>query len=186
MIKNHPHGYFIVKWTSNAYTLQEKYKCHAFDPPVIIPEGELVCPAKFMTPTIKTSHWYHKPNEAIPVMVKLKQVVMPLIELIQYKNTSNKLPSRYKGYADMNPHLLYVHNHQVILEKIEAIENLTMMNMWKKKINTMLIVMNLILMKINNSYFIFNLFWTPPGGTALIARKTPTNVISSVSLPEHI
>ena len=41
--------YYIVKWTVNAYILQEKYKCHAFDPPVIIPEGELVCPAKFMT-----------------------------------------------------------------------------------------------------------------------------------------
>ena len=43
------HGYYIVKWTGNKYTLQEKYKCNAFNPPVIIPEGELVCPAKFMT-----------------------------------------------------------------------------------------------------------------------------------------
>ena len=24
------HGYYIVKWTGNAYTLQGKYKCHAF------------------------------------------------------------------------------------------------------------------------------------------------------------
>ena len=73
------HGYYIVKWTGNAYTLMEKYECHAFNPPVIIPEGELVCPAKFMTPMKKTSHWYHKLNKAIPVMVKLKQVVIPLI-----------------------------------------------------------------------------------------------------------
>ena len=51
-----PHGYYIVKWTGNAYNLQEKYQCHAFDPPVIIPEGELVCPSKFMTTMIKTSH----------------------------------------------------------------------------------------------------------------------------------
>ena len=58
--------------------------------------------------------------------------------------------------------------------------------MWKKKITTMLIVMNLILMPINNSYYIFNLFWTTTGGTALIAFKTPTNVISAVSLLEHI
>ena len=50
------HGYYIVKWTGNAYTLQEKYKSHAFDPPVIIPEGELVCSANFMNPVIKTSH----------------------------------------------------------------------------------------------------------------------------------
>ena len=47
------HGYYIVKWTGNAYTLQEKYKCHAFNPPVIIPEVELVCPSKFMTPMKK-------------------------------------------------------------------------------------------------------------------------------------
>ena len=31
------HGYFIGKWTGNAYTLQEKYKCHVFNPPVIFP-----------------------------------------------------------------------------------------------------------------------------------------------------
>ena len=41
-------------------------------------------------------------------------------------------------------------------------------------------------MPINNSYYIFNLFWTTTGGTAIIAFKTPTNVISSVSLLEHI
>ena len=70
-----------------------------------------------MTPMIKTSHWYHGPNEAIPVMVKLKQVVMPLIELIQDKNTTYKLPLRYKGYADMNPRLLSVHDHLVVSEK---------------------------------------------------------------------
>ena len=57
-------------------------------------------------------------------MVKLKEVVMPLIELIQDKNTTNKLPLHYKGYADMNPCLLSVHDHQVILEKIEAREKL--------------------------------------------------------------
>ena len=47
------HVYYIVKWTGIAYNLQEKYKSHAFDPPVIITEGELVCPAKFMTPIKK-------------------------------------------------------------------------------------------------------------------------------------
>ena len=118
------HGYYIVKWTGNAYTPQEKYKCHAFNPPVIIPESELVFPAKFMTPMKKTSHWYHKTNKAIPVMVKLKQVVMPLIKLIQENNTTNKLPLCYKGYAEMNPCLLSVRNNQVILKKIEARESL--------------------------------------------------------------
>ena len=35
------HVYYIVKWTGNAYTLQEKYKYHAFNPPVIIHLQEL-------------------------------------------------------------------------------------------------------------------------------------------------
>ena len=102
---------------------------------------------------------------------------MPLIELIQENNTTNKLPLRYKGYADMNPCLLSVHDHQVILEKLKQEKILTMMNMWKKKITTMLIVMNMILMQINNSYYMFNYLWKTIGGTAPIACITPTNVI---------
>ena len=52
-------GYYIVQWTGNVYNLQEKYTCHAFDHQVIITEGELAYPAKFMTPMRKTSYWYH-------------------------------------------------------------------------------------------------------------------------------
>ena len=57
-------------------------------------------------------------------MVKLKQAVMPFIELIQDKNTTNKLSSRFKGYAFTNPCLLSEHNHQIILDEIKARENI--------------------------------------------------------------
>ena len=57
-------------------------------------------------------------------MVKLKQVVMPFLDMIQYNNTRNKLPSCFRGYAFMNTHLLSEHDHQIILDKIEAIENI--------------------------------------------------------------
>ena len=71
--------YYIVRWKGNAYNLKEQYTCHTFNPPVMIPEGKLVFPAKFMTPMRKTPYWYPNPDKAIPVMVKLKQVVMPYI-----------------------------------------------------------------------------------------------------------
>ena len=32
-------------------------------------------------------------------------------------------PLRYKGYADMNPHLFSEHDHQIILDQIEAREH---------------------------------------------------------------
>ena len=72
----------------------------------------------------KTSYWYHEPDDAIPVIVNLKQVGMPKIRLIQDNNTTNNLPSHFKGYADMNPHLLSEHDHQIILDKIKAREKL--------------------------------------------------------------
>ena len=49
---------------------------------------------------------------------------MPYIELIQENNITNKFPSRFKGYSDINPHLLSEHDHQIILDKIDARENL--------------------------------------------------------------
>ena len=70
-------GYYIVRWTGNEYKLQGKYTCHAFDNPIIIPEGELFCTSKFMTPIRKISYWYNNPDESIPVMVNLKQAVIP-------------------------------------------------------------------------------------------------------------
>ena len=115
---------YIVRWTGSAYTLQEKYTCHSFDPTVIINEGELVCPAKFMTTTRKTSYWYHESDEETPIMVNLKQVVMPYIELIQDNDTTNNFPSCFKVYADMDPNLLSEHDHKIILDKIEARENI--------------------------------------------------------------
>ena len=57
-------------------------------------------------------------------MLKLKQVVMPYIELIQENNTTNNPPSRFKVYADMNPHLWSENDNQIILDKIEAREKL--------------------------------------------------------------
>ena len=49
---------------------------------------------------------------------------MPYIEFIQDNNSQNIFSSRFKVYADMNPHLLYEKNHKIILDKIEARENL--------------------------------------------------------------
>ena len=66
--------YFIVQCKSNSYNLKEQYTWHAFDLPVIIPEGELVCTTKLITPTRKIPYWYHEPYEAIPVIVKLKHL----------------------------------------------------------------------------------------------------------------
>ena len=96
------------------------------------------------------------------------------------------LDSNHINSKSNYPCLLSEHDHQVILEKLKQEKILTMMNMWKKKITTMMIVMNLIVMPINNYYYIFDFIWKTIGGTSLIACKTPTNVISSVSLPEHI
>ena len=62
---------------------------------------------------------------------------MPYIELIQDSNTTKKLPSHFKGYADMNTHLLSEYDHQIILDKFEARENLNHDEYVEDKITTM-------------------------------------------------
>ena len=53
-------------------------------------------------------------------MVKLKLIVMPYIELIQGKNATNNFSSCF----NISGHLLSEHDHQIILDKIEARENI--------------------------------------------------------------
>ena len=67
-------GYYIFQWTGNAYTLQEQFTCHSFDPTIIIPKGELFFPSKVLTPMSRSSNWYHEPDEPIPFMAKLKKL----------------------------------------------------------------------------------------------------------------
>ena len=76
-----------------------------------------------MSPMRKTYYFHHDPDEAIPGRVKLKQVAMPYIELVFDNNTTNKWPSYFKWYADMNPCLLSEQDNEILLNKIEAREN---------------------------------------------------------------
>ena len=112
-------GYYIVKWTATPYTLQEQFIHDAFNPPIIIPPGEMVCAAKFMNPVSKDSLWYHEPPEDLNVTVKMKQVVMAQIDMEPVSNET-KLPHRFKGYANMNPRLLAPSIHDNILDNIRA------------------------------------------------------------------
>ena len=130
-------GYYIVQCTVNANTLQVKYTCHAFNTSVIITEGELFFPAKFWTLISKYTHWYHNPDEEIPVMVKLKQVVMPYIDFLTYKNITNKFPSRFKDTLVLT--LIYYLNRIIKSYWIKLKEEkiLIMSNMWRIKITTM-------------------------------------------------
>ena len=49
---------------------------------------------------------------------------MPHIELIQDNNKTYNFPSSFKGYANMNSHLLSEHDHQIILDKIQGGNNI--------------------------------------------------------------
>ena len=69
-------------------------------------------------------------------MVSLKQVVMPYIKLVQDNNTANKLPSCFKGYSDVNPHLLSEQDHQIILDHIEERESINHDKYVKNEITT--------------------------------------------------
>eukprot|EP00978_Attheya_sp_CCMP212_P034639 scaffold146167_cov65-Attheya_sp.AAC.4 len=84
-------GYYIVQWTSMPYVLAEPYICYEYNPPQIVPEGIYVCKAKFLNPLGPNTFWYHDPPTALPVMVKMKQVIHANLTFTDI-SASNRLP----------------------------------------------------------------------------------------------
>jgi hypothetical protein len=83
-------GYFLVKWTSAPYTLQEDALCHDYDPPTRIPKGELVCEASYFEKLGRARQWYLLTD--LKVTLRMKYVLSSDLDLLPISQT-NKLPN---------------------------------------------------------------------------------------------
>ena len=88
---NDTDGYYIVTWTSTPYTLQEDEKCMAYDPPMLIKKGTLVCDAVYHNKVPNAKYWYTP--STIKTIVRLGQVIMNDITVLPISD-DNKLPRR--------------------------------------------------------------------------------------------
>jgi hypothetical protein len=50
-------GYYLVKWTSKPYRLKEARKLTEYNPPILVPKGELVAHAVYFNQVPGAPHW---------------------------------------------------------------------------------------------------------------------------------
>jgi hypothetical protein len=119
----HADGYYIVQWTSDPYTLQEDLQLTDYDPPVIIPAGELVCDAKYLEKVPRTKRWYIPTNLA--TTVRLKQVVATDMALLPISE-ANKLPNNCdkRRATPLGPRKVREDEHDAIGEEIRRRDEL--------------------------------------------------------------
>jgi hypothetical protein len=126
----HADGYYIVQWTSDPYTLQEDLQMTDYDPPVIIPAGELVCDAKYFEKVPRTKRWYIPTKivggqQDLATTVRLKQVVATDMMLLPISN-ANKLPNNCdkRRATPLGPRKVQEDEHDAIGEEIRRRDEL--------------------------------------------------------------
>jgi hypothetical protein len=107
----------VVTWESSPYTLQEDVELTEYDPPVIIPAGELVAMASWQNKVPRARNWY-TPSENMTT-VRMKQVVAadlfmePISNVNNPPNTCNKPEARRLGAKRVSEK-----EHEEIMEEI--------------------------------------------------------------------
>jgi hypothetical protein len=51
-------GYYLVKWSSQPYRLEESCELTEYHPPLFVPKGELVANAVYLNPVARAPQWY--------------------------------------------------------------------------------------------------------------------------------
>jgi hypothetical protein len=82
-------GYYIVEWTSEAYTLQEDTALTEFDPPLQLQAGELVVDATYLNPVPRAPLWYTRSQ--LNTTVRVKQVLAVNLNMLDISD-DNKVP----------------------------------------------------------------------------------------------
>ena len=70
-------GYYVVKWTSEPYTLQGNTRLDDCIPPVTVPAGEFVANAHYINPVAKSKllYTYPKSKDVLNTIVRMRYVI---------------------------------------------------------------------------------------------------------------
>ena len=118
-------GYYIIEFTSEAYTLQHDIELDEYTPAVHIAAGELVCEALYRNKVQRARGWYTKPSTPLKTIVRVQQVVAANLHLEPISAT-NKLPNTCDKpkATKLKAEKLTDHDNDVILEEIDRRERI--------------------------------------------------------------
>ena len=115
-------GYYLVKWTSQPYRLEENRELTEYNPPILVPKGELVADAVYFNPVPRAPRWYTPSGTS--TTVRLQQVIEANLKVGSELNGSSILPNlcnkteaRRKGALRVSEH-----DHGCLLDEISRME----------------------------------------------------------------
>ena len=112
------HGYYVVSWQSEPYTLQEYTMLTDFNPPIQLSAGKFVADAVYYNQVPFAWQWYTLLD--LKTKVQMKQVVVP--DLILHPiSEENKLPSKrvmqQRKATELGTKRIDDDDHDMILEE---------------------------------------------------------------------
>jgi hypothetical protein len=117
-------GYYLVEWAGEPYTLQEETVLNEYEPPIILPEGELVCEAKYWSQVPRAKRWF-TPSQTgdTRTVVRLQQVVASRVRLIAISAT-NKMPNTCdkRTATRLGARKLHPEDHEAMVEEMSRRE----------------------------------------------------------------
>jgi hypothetical protein len=110
-------GYYLVKWTTCPYTLQEDQLLKEYIPPQLVKAGELVCEGKYFNQVGGARQWY-TPSEVLTT-VRMQEVIAPDLALLPISK-QNKLPNTCKKTeaTKFGAKRISNDNHDMLLDEI--------------------------------------------------------------------
>jgi hypothetical protein len=103
-------GYYLVKWLGAPYPLEESCLLTEYEPPIFVPEGELVCDAAYFNKVPRAPQWYTLSSNT--TKVRLCQVLVADVNLVEEStanaitlpNTCNRREARTQGARKLLSH----------------------------------------------------------------------------------
>ena len=114
-------GYYLVKWTSVPYRLEESRELTEYHPPLFVPKGELVADAVYFNQVPRAPRWYTPVDMC--TTVRLQQVIIADLKLQnesdrgRLPNSCNKTEARRKGALKLSDQ-----DHGRLLDEISRME----------------------------------------------------------------
>ena len=116
-------GYYVIKWTSTPYPLQNDTSINTFDPPLVIKAGEMVCDAMYLNAVPNTKLLYtHSNSDNLSTTVLLQHVVdadIKLTKLSRKEDLPKNMRKQYRNIKNLNAVMVSTHTHECIVEEIE-------------------------------------------------------------------
>ena len=113
--------YYVVKWTSKLYALQENIQLDDYIPPVTVHAGEFVANAQYMNPVAKSKllYTYPKSIDVLNTIVRMRYVIKSDIratKITKQKDLDEFSNRFWKQIQKFNTILIDVSNHDDIIE----------------------------------------------------------------------